>query len=99
MPRSIRLQNSFYTLDINPATGGITRLTDREGGGELVVEPRLAEGFRLLLPLPDVRCNYILGNKQARPKVTREGDAVSLHWPGPLRSEYGTYRLAVTLRI
>jgi hypothetical protein len=99
MARGIRLQNDLYVLDIDAATGGITRLTDRGGGGELIAEPRLAEGFRVLLPLPDTRCNYILGNEQARPKVKQTTDAVELHWRGPLRSAYGSYKLAVTLRI
>src|SRR5687768_14402282 len=113
MPRPIRLQNELYTLEIDPGTGGVTKLIDRAGGYDLIGEPRLAEGFRLLLPIPgrreaggpaapgppEVRCNYILSNGQPRPRVRRDGDAVELHWRGPLRSPHGSFRLAVTLRI
>ena len=50
--------------DRRPRSGVITRLHDKPGDLDLLAEPRLAESFRLLLPLPDLEANYLLGRDQ-----------------------------------
>ena len=56
----MNFENDYYRLDIDPQNGSVRGLADKVAGLELVAEPRLAENFRLLLPLPDLEANYIL---------------------------------------
>lgn len=111
----MRLENSFYLLEFQPRNGALVRLRDKVGRVELITEPRLAENFRLLLPLPKMHANYILGREQ---KLTEafvvppsggipgqhkppEGGTtnIRLHWSGPLRNERGAFDLDVTMWI
>ncbi|NQU10168.1 hypothetical protein HQ590_05230, partial [bacterium] len=99
-------------LEVEPEHGALVRVRDKVGRLELITEPRLAESFRLLLPLPDLRANYILGTEQkvtsakelAAPEVRKGSlphaggyDGLRLHWAGPLRNQRGAFALDVTL--
>ncbi|RIK42817.1 MAG: hypothetical protein DCC55_07540, partial [Chloroflexi bacterium] len=61
MSEVIEIENEYYVLQIGAQTGVIARIFDKVGQIELIAQPRLAENFRLLLPLPDLEANYILG--------------------------------------
>src|SRR5207247_392238 len=77
--------------------GIVQRITDRRGGFELINEPRLGENFRILLPLPDYRCNYILGTQQKLASHEKTANGVKLSWKGPLKNEKGEFDLDVAL--
>ena len=47
------LQNEHYRIEVDPENGAVRSLLDRAAGLELIAEPRLAESFRLMLPLSD----------------------------------------------
>lgn len=95
----MKIENPFYCLEIDPQHGTISRLFDKAGGLELLVEPRLADNFRLLLPLPDQQANYILGKEQRLTGVEEKAGGVVLHWDGPLANPQGAFDLDVTMRI
>ena len=50
----MQTENDFYRLEIDPETGAVRSLFDKPAEVELIAEPRLAECFRLLVPLPDL---------------------------------------------
>ena len=62
--RTIKIENDFYCVEVDPLTGIIYRLFDKTDKINLLTEQRLADNFRLLLPLPDLEANYILGKEQ-----------------------------------
>ena len=77
----------------------MSRLFDKVGGIELIAEPRLAESFRLLLPLPDLEANYLLGVEQPLFSLVADGNGVILRWDGPLRNAQGAFDVGVTMRV
>jgi hypothetical protein len=94
-----RLENTQYALDFDRESGRLLQLRDKIGGFDLIQEPRLAENFRLLLPLPHMRGNYILGTEQTLTSAEKSANGIALHWAGPLRNERGEFNLGVTLWI
>jgi len=93
------IENSLYRLEVDTACGRLVRLHDKVGDFAVISEPRLAENFRLLLPLPGLQANYILGSEQKLSSVEDANDSLKLHWAGPLHNAHGTFDLAVTLWI
>jgi hypothetical protein len=92
----IKLENDFYLVQLDDQTGAVTGLLDKAARIELIAEPRLAETFRLLLPLEDLEAHYLLGTEQAPPEIDRTISGVILRWEGPLTSACGSFSLAVT---
>jgi len=97
--KKIRLENRYYRIEVEPKCGVIRSVVDKAGGYDLIVEKRLAENFRLLLPLPDMQANYILGREQRLSAVRQLPEALELRWNGPLVNERGRFAVAVTLWI
>ncbi|NQU11155.1 hypothetical protein HQ590_10220 [bacterium] len=106
----MQIENESYLVAIEPEHGALVRVRDKVGQLELITEPRLAESFRLLLPLADgasapqvpgvgTHANYILGTAQKLSRGEVNGPSITLAWSGPLRSEHGRFDLDVTIRI
>ena len=93
------IENDQYLLQLDPATGSVCRIYDEAGQLELIAEPALAESFRLLLPLPGLEANYILGGQQSVPSIEPNGTGAVLKWEGPLSNENGEFDITVTVRI
>ena len=99
--KQVKIENDFYVVAIDSRNGSIRRIYDRKGKIELLTEPRLADSFRLLLPLGlRQQANYILGRQQRLNSVKRTPDGVTLSWAGPLKNEQGElFDLSVNLNI
>ena len=98
--KPLRLENDLYLLEFEPRHGTLNRLRDKAGRLELITEPRLAENFRLLLPLPGMHANYIIGKDQQLGDARLESEphpTLRLHWPGPLQNERGRFNLDVMI--
>ena len=54
--------------------GAITSFFVKAMNCELIGEPRLADNFRINLPLPDDQSHYIEGMKQSPQSVAQEGN-------------------------
>ncbi len=50
----MKIENAHYVLEVSPDNGALVRLRDKVVSIELLAHHRLAESFRLLLPLPGV---------------------------------------------
>ena len=57
--QAVPLENGLYRVEVDSERGLILRLLDKASGVELITEPRLADNFRLLLPIPDLEANYV----------------------------------------
>jgi Domain of unknown function (DUF6259) len=95
----IGIENSFYGLEVDRERGLILQVLDKKSGVELIAEPRLADNFRLLLPLADLEANYILGREQRTASVEKTANGLTLSWKGPLKNHRGNFDLDVFLRI
>jgi len=95
----IRLENSYYAIELTADRGTIVSLVDKAGGYDLIADPRLAGSFRLLLPLPGMESNYFDGIEQRLSGHEQTANSVKLTWNGPLKNERGEFDLGVTLWI
>jgi len=95
----IELENSAYAIALDSASGIIVSLWDKKSGVNLITEPRLADNFRLLIPLRDLEANYILGREQRLTRYEKGPDRLTLTWQGPLTNPRGRFDVAVTMTI
>jgi hypothetical protein len=98
----MKIQNEFYQLTVN-RKGAVAGLYDKLGKLELISEPRLAESWRLLAPVPykdlQPQANYLLSTEQDAPRVSKTKTGLEVHWPGPLKNGQGAWNIAVTATI
>ncbi|MBO0802688.1 MAG: hypothetical protein J2P25_06380 [Nocardiopsaceae bacterium] len=78
----MKLDNGRVRVEIDEEHGRIVGIGHAGLGIEVVTEPRLAENFRLLLPLPSRRGHYLAGRDQRLAGVTADGDSCRLTWNG-----------------
>jgi hypothetical protein len=93
------IQNDYYSIEVEEKSGTIRSLYDKRAELELIAEPRLSENFRLLVPLPDLEANMILGADQQASSIEQTSNGAVLRWDGPLTNHKGSFDLAVTQRI
>jgi len=95
----IRLENAAYVVDVAPTNGAIRRFYDKRSRTELISEARLADNFRLLVPLARLEGNYILGTEQKLASHQQQGDTLTLSWQTPLTNSQGKYDIDVRMTI
>lgn len=95
----MRIENALYRIDIEPKHGTILQIRDKVGRLNLITEPRLADSFRILLPLPTMQANYLIGGEQELAALEKLPNGAKLHWAGPLKNAHGAFDLSVTLWI
>jgi hypothetical protein len=95
----IEIENPHYLVAVDAANGAIVKLLDKKSGINLISEPRLADNFRLLIPLPDLEANYILGREQRLARYEKGPDSLKLTWQGPLVNPQGSFDLTVSMII
>ncbi|MBI2191886.1 MAG: hypothetical protein HYU36_07875 [Planctomycetes bacterium] len=93
------IENDRVRVTLERRHGRILQVRDKAGGLDLILEPRLAENFRLLLPLPGLQANEILGAGQKLTRLALSPGRARLHWSGPLVNRAGRFDLGVTLWI
>ena len=96
---TVEIENPYYLVAVDKGNGAIVKLLDKKGGVNLITEPRLADNFRLLIPLPDLEANYILGREQQLTSYEKAPDSLNLTWQGPLKNPKGDFDVSVSMRI
>lgn len=97
------LQDKEFTVAFDPASGALTRMEHRPTNWVVERRPALGVSFRMLVPLPERRANFVLGQKQRAASVEKISDnQVRLVWMN-LTSEHGgvvpiTFMATVTLK-
>lgn len=82
MTAPIMLADDRIVLAFDGATGTLLTLEDPVAGASFVAEPRLAENWRLLVPLPELRHHYVSGRAQRLSSVDVAAGEVRLTWRG-----------------
>jgi hypothetical protein len=77
------LTNGSIEIRFSDTSGAIVGFRDVKGGVKLIAEPRLAQSFRLLVPRPEKRFNYVEGARQELESLEiQQGSTARLHWSG-----------------
>ena len=93
--RSITLEDDRYLVAVSRSNGSITRILDKQGGIDLIREPRLADNFRFSLPIPGkepwqtIEANYIRGSDQRLSSFDAGNKKLTLRWQRPLVNYLG----------
>lgn len=96
------LENEAFLVGFDRTTGVLTRMTRKASGWVIERRPELGMSFRLLVPLPKQRTNYVYGEKQKPVRVEKVGaHKVEIEWSN-LASEHGgvlpiTFTATITL--
>ncbi len=99
----IILQDSDFLIAFDPASGALTRMEHKPTHWTVERRPALGASFRMLVPVPNRRANFVFGQKQKAASVQRLSDSqVRLQWKD-LVSEHGgvlpiTFTATVTLK-
>ncbi|MDE3057890.1 MAG: hypothetical protein KGJ59_08030 [Bacteroidota bacterium] len=83
------LQNKKLLAAFNDSTGALTRVENKTTGWVVERRPELGASFRLFVPLPERRYNFVFGQKQKAVKVEKVSDRkIQIEWKY-LKSEFG----------
>jgi len=104
----LALENESSLVEVALPCGRITRIRDKRAGIELISEPRLADNFKVSLPIRGRHAwqategNYILGREQPLTSHKKEGGSLMLDWAGVMKGSAGqshslTVRMTMTL--
>jgi hypothetical protein len=96
----VLIENDVYRLVVARNSGAVTSLFIKGMNCELISEPRLADNFRLSLPLPDYQANYIEGMQQSPKSIEQSGRTVTVRFAG-MKSDRGEFpvELAYTIAL
>ncbi|HEV2487653.1 MAG TPA: DUF6259 domain-containing protein [Terracidiphilus sp.] len=103
MAEEVVLQDSEFLVAFDPATGALTRMEHKLTNWTVERRPALGASFRMLVPIPGRRANFVLGQKQKAASVEKIADnQVRLQWKD-LLSEHGgvlpiTFTATATLK-
>jgi hypothetical protein len=101
-PGEVVLEDSTFLVAFDSGTGALTRLVRKSTEWAIQRRPELGMSFRLLVPLPVRRTNFVFGEKQRATRVQKISDTqVRIEWSN-LVSEIGvalpiTFTATVTL--
>ena len=99
----VALQDSEFLVAFDAATGALTRMEHKPTNWIVERRPALGAAFRMLVPIPGRRANFVLGQKQKAASVEKISDSrVRIVWKD-LVSELGgvlpiTLTATVTLK-
>jgi hypothetical protein len=99
----IMLEDDQLLVAFDGHTGAITRMVRKSTEWKIQRRPELGVSFRMLVPMPHRRSNFIFGHEQRAQRVERISDReVRLEWNNLLSEHAGTlpigFNVSVTLK-
>jgi Domain of unknown function (DUF6259) len=90
------LQDNQLLVAFDSVSGALTRMEYKAARWTLERRPALGVSFRLLVPMPGRRDNFVLGQKQKAVEVKKVSDnEVHLRWEGLLSEHAGLLRIVL----
>ena len=87
--RQVVLEDSELLIAFDAGSGAITRMVRKTSQWTIERRSELAASFRLLVPLPEQRANFVIGQNQKAAKVEKVSDStIEVLWKDPV-SEHG----------
>ena len=94
------LQDDEFLVAFDPATGALTRMEHKPTHWTVERQPALGVSFRMLVPIPDHRANFVLGQKQKAASVEKiADDQVRLKWKDLVSEHGGVLPIAFTATV
>ncbi len=94
------LEDQELLVAFDRKTGALTRLVRKSTRWVVERRPELGVSFRLLVPLPRQRANFVLGQKQTAAKVEKVSPTeVQLVWRDPVSEHGGAIPLVLTATV
>lgn len=91
------LEDSQLMVAFDKTTGALTRLQRKSIQWVIQRRPELGISFRLLVPLPHQRANFVLGQKQRAASVEKVSDnKIEIVWKNPVSEHGGVIPLTLT---
>ncbi|MHB8687224.1 MAG: DUF6259 domain-containing protein [Candidatus Dormibacteraceae bacterium] len=96
----MHLTGDLLTVEIEPTTGRLLEIRHRGLDVSLIGERRLAENWRLLVPIGEWRGHYIFGSEQKVSSIeaSPDGRRATVTWSG-LRSRQGEFDITVRMTV
>lgn len=96
------LEDSEFLIAFDPSSGALTRMEHKPSNWLIERRPALGMSFRMLVPIPNRRANYIYGQKQKAASVEKFSETqIRLLWKNLLSEHAGelpiTFTSTVTL--
>jgi hypothetical protein len=96
----IVLEDSALLVAFDKASGALTRMVRKSTHWEIERRPELGSSFRLLVPLPKQRANFVLGQKQHAASVQKvASNRVEIVWKDPVSEHGGPIPLTLTAAV
>ena len=94
------LQDGELLVAFDKGSGALTRLERKSTHWMIARRPELGVSFRLLVPLPHRRANFILGQSQRAARVEKVSDSqIELEWKDPVSEHGGVVPLTFTATV
>ena len=91
------LEDDELLVAFDRRSGALTRMVRKSGNWVVQRRPALGVSFRLLVPLPHQRANFVLGQKQTASKVEKVSPTkVQIVWKDPVSEHGGVVPLRLT---
>lgn len=94
------LEDSEFLVAFDSSSGALTRLETKSSHWLMERRPELGASFRMLVPLPDRRDNFVLGLKQKAAAVSKVAqNQVELRWENLMSEHGGTLPITLIARV
>jgi len=91
------LEDKELLVAFDRKSGALTRMVRKSTNWVVQRRPALGVSFRLLVPLPNQRANFVLGQKQTAAKVEKVSpNEVQIVWKDPVSEHGGAVPLTLT---
>jgi len=94
------LQDEEFLVAFDPVSGALARMEHKPTRWTVERRPALGASFRMLVPIPNRRANFVLGQKQKAAGVERiSANRVRLVWKDLVSEHGGTLPIAFTATV
>jgi hypothetical protein len=94
------LEDKELLVAFDKASGALTRMVRKSTNWVIERRPEQGVSFRLLVPLPKQRANFVLGQKQRAASVQKvSGNRVEIIWKDPVSEHGGVVPLTLTAAV
>ncbi len=91
------LEDDHLLVAFDPVSGALTRMESKSTHWDIERRPAFGESFRLMAPMPNRRCNFILGSKQRAKSVEKiTPSQVQIQWTNLLSEHAGVLPITFT---
>ena len=98
--RQVILEDSELLVAFDAESGALTRMVRKTSQWTIERRPELAASFRLLVPLPEQRANFVIGQNQRAAKVEKVSDnRIEILWKDPVSKHGGVIPLDIAATI